>query len=655
MASKQRKKLEKRLDKERATRANRERRRQDSLYLNDERSDEQMKKLMSDVDDIQFDMVSFTNKGQAWIDIQDKGERTNHQRMMGEIMQRRMLYACATQLRGGLSIGKVLSAVGMYAGMAALNPAFRDMVTNTKAQGIGAALNFMADHPDKKFLGRNFLTKTLTEKRDKYLAAANQGRMPFTPETAAVADIRMAKEAYAQMRDGKHDPAEVMDRYNEARSTLDSLMQADGVSREDMARSQRIIIGKAVERDPSYKDMFREMGYGTWVQGEPTEERVPVYDENNIPHMETMRVWRGEYATCDANGATVPVDSEATFTVREPMTDMEYAKNVMQVMDEHDNAYDLTNPDELHMAREDISSVMRHVAGDKTATCASKNPDDQMVFDKACADMSAYRDMAMADWKNMSGAEDVSARERRAATMGLNGAIAKQASVLLYADSYSDTATPFDSVDGQHAADISSLAVAFAERTAGVDPSSEAFGKHAANLSSWYATASACVDAGIDMDMTNPENRKAVKEFIASSPENQQRYNDMANTAFGVMRTYASSVTNMMAMGASKDEAMEMLRYSEDEGAKIWYEVDGKSVPENVDGLYEARSWADKQIGNLDTSDLDTSYAKSCYQQQAGRTAQSSRAEKAAQRARQAEAKFGDLGDDGYDGGPQYD
>lgn len=625
MASKQRKKLEKRLDKERATRANRERRRQDSLYLNDERSDEQMKKLMSDVDDIQFDMVSFTNKGQAWIDIQDKGERTNHQRMMGEIMQRRMLYACATQLRGGLSIGKVLSAVGMYAGMAALNPAFRDMVTNTKAQGIGAALNFMADHPDKKFLGRNFLTKTLTEKRDKYLAAANQGRMPFTPETAAVADIRMAKEAYAQMRDGKHDPAEVMDRYNEARSTLDSLMQADGVSREDMARSQRIIIGKAVERDPSYKDMFREMGYGTWVQGEPTEERVPVYDENNIPHMETMRVWRGEYATCDANGATVPVDSEATFTVREPMTDMEYAKNVMQVMDEHDNAYDLTNPD------------------------------DQMAFDKACADMSAYRDMAMADWKNMSGAEGVSARERRAATMGLNGAIAKQASVLLYADSYSDTATPFDSVDGQHAADISSLAVAFAERTAGVDPSSEAFGKHAANLSSWYATASACVDAGIDMDMTNPENRKAVKEFIASSPENERRYNDMANTAFGVMRTYASSVTNMMAMGASKDEAMEMLRYSEDEGAKIWYEVDGKSVPENVDGLYEARLWADKQIGGLDLSDVDTSYAKGCYQQQAGRTAQSSRAEKAAQRARQAEAKFGDLGNDGYDGGPQYD
>lgn len=113
MANRQRKKLEKRLDKERATRANRERRRQDSLYLNDERSDEQMKKLMSDVDDIQFDMVSFTNKGQAWIDIQDKGERTNHQRMMGEIMQRRMLYACATQLRGGLSVGRVLSAVGM--------------------------------------------------------------------------------------------------------------------------------------------------------------------------------------------------------------------------------------------------------------------------------------------------------------------------------------------------------------------------------------------------------------------------------------------------------------------------------------------------------------------------------------------------------------
>lgn len=650
----QRKRLEKRLDKERVTRANRERRRQDSLYLNDERSDEQMQKLMSDVDDIRFDMVSFTNKGQAWIDIQDKGERTNHQRMMGEIMQRRMLYACAQQLRGGLSAGKVLSAIGMYAGMAALNPAFRDMVTNMKAQGIGTALNLMADHPDKKFLGRNLLTNTLTKKRDKYLAAANQGRMPFTPETAAVADIRMAKEAYTQMRDGKHDPAEVVDRYNEAHSTLDSLMKADGVSREDMARSQRIIIGKAVERDPSYRDMFREMGYGTWVQAEPTEERVPVYDENNIPHMETMHVWRGEYETYDENGASVPVDSTATFTVREPMTDMEYAKNVMQVMDEHDNAFDLANPDELHTAREDMTRVMHRVNGDKTATCASQNPDDQMAFAKACADMSAYRDMAMADWQNTSGAEGVKARERRVATMGLNGAISKQASVLLYADSYSDTATPFDSVDGQHAADISSLAVAFAERTAGVDTSSEAFGKHIADLGSKYALASACVDAGIEMDLTNPKNCKAVKEFIESSPENQQHYDDMARTACGVMYTYASSVTNMMAMGASKDEAMDMLRYSEDEGAKIWYEGDGETIDGNVRGLQEARAWADKQVGNLDTSDLDTSYAKGCYQQQEWRTAQSSNAERAAQRARQAESKFGGLGNDGYDDGPQY-
>ena len=173
-------------------------------------------------------------------------------------------------------------------------------------------------------------------------------------------------------------------------------------------------------------------------------------------------------------------------------------------------------------------------------------------------------------------------------------------------------------------------------------------------MGSKYALASACVDAGIDMDLTNPKNCKAVKEFIESSPENQQHYDDMARTACGVMYTYASSVTNMMAMGASKDEAMEMLRYSEDEGAKIWYEGDGETIDGNVRGLQEARAWADKQVGNLDTSDLDTSYAKGCYQQQEWRTAQSSNAERAAQRARQAESKFGGLGNDGYDDGPQY-
>ena len=99
---------------------------------------------------------------------------------------------------------------------------------------------------------------------------------------------------------------------------------------------------------------------------------------------------------------------------------------------------------------------------------------------------------------------------------------------------------------------------------------------------------------------------------------------------------------------------MEMLRYSEDEGVKIWYEVDGETIDANVRGLQEARAWADKQVGNLDTSDLDMSYAESCYQQQADRTAQSSYAERTAQRARQAESKFGGLGNDGYDDGPQY-
>lgn len=651
MADRKRKRLEKNLDKQRATRATRERRRQESLYVGGDKEKEQVDNLVRQLSDIQVDMATFTEEGQAWLDIRNVDNRTNEQRMMSEIMQKRMLYACASQLRGGLSVDKVLSAAGMYVAMSALSPQFREMTNQMKAKGMDAMMNYMADHPDKKFLGmRGMLMKGMSEKRDKYLAAANAGRVPFTPETAAVVDIRMSMEAYEQMRDGRHDPKEVMSRFNEARSTLYDVMREDGVTREDMAQSQRIIVGKIIEAHPEFKQKFTEAGYGHWMRSDPREVREPVYDEQNRPHMETHKVWTGEYEAEDASGNPVKVEPDATFTPREPMNEEDYAYSIMTAVDDHDAGYDLLNETELGMARNDIMQVFEKSQGGP-GRCVSSDPNNQALFDAAVNNIRDSRMMAHADWEFSSGDEPVEARLHRVEMLGLFGAVAKQSATVLYAEQYSDTPSSFDAVDGQHAADISSLARSFAGRMAGADTRSPEFMRHVREISDWYAQASACVDAGLDVDMSNPETRQALSDYMNDN-DNYKKYVDMRDSMQSTMVMYTKSVNAMMRYGNSREQSIAMLHAAENDAAEIWLQEGGNALSDPSTGLEQSREWADRVIGSIDMSDIpmgDYSRDKSG----ASRTA-SSRS-KTEERARRADMKFGDIGNDGYDNGRQYE
>ena len=654
MANGQRKRLEKRLDKQRADRANKERNRQDSMYVGGEKEQEHIRKLTREIDDIEVDMATFTSDGQAWLDMRDPGQRTNNQQMMGEIMTRRMLFACASQLRGGLSADKVISAAGMYIGMAAAGQQFREMVNDMKAQALGATVDYMADHPDKKFLGlRGTMMNGLKEKRNKYLAAANGGRVPFTPETAAVADIRMCREAYAQMRDGEHDPTEVMDRYNEARATLMQMMRKDGVSTEDFTRAQRIIVGKVVSAHPEYAAEFDELGYGAWARSDAHEVREPVYDENNRAHMETKRVWTGEYETRDADGNPMPVDGNATFTPRQPMNDIDYACSVMNIMDEHDSGYDILKSDELAMARNSMSNVFGKVEG-FPADCPSDDPDERRLFDNAVEQMSAARKMAKADWQSTSGAESVDDRIRRVEMMGFYGGVAKQQGMLLYMDSYSDVESSFDAIDGQHAADISSLSMAFAERMAGADVTSEGFRKHCTELSDWYATASACVDAGIDMDMSRPANREALQEYLRDE-NNAAKYMDIRGTMAQTMGVYTQAVNQMMQVGATREGALEVLTRAEEDAAQCWTNTyTGDDIASAQAGLSQSREWAQRIVGKVDLSDVPMQERQAGPQNRSPRR-EASQSSRTADRQRRAEMKFGNIGDGGYQDGAQYE
>lgn len=660
----------KRLEKRRAQAAAYEKKRMRSEYLSEEGSDKQVVELERQLDDISYSMASISDGGRAWLDIQDKREMTAEQRMNSEIMQRRMLYACANQLRGGLSVGKILSAAGMYVGIMAMSPQLRATANKMKADVFGKAVDHMAENPDKKFLGRDAVMNHLAKKRDAYLAAANDGRMPFTPETAAVADIRLSREAYEKMRqtDGLKTPEEiaahqanVMHRYKDARAVLHEMMGADGVTMADMAQSQRTIVTKFAQRDPKYAKMFSEMGYGTWVKDDPMRVTRNVYDENNMPHAKDFDVWRGGYTDSETGEEVNPT---ATFTVREPMTDDDYVRHVMEVIDEHDNAYNMADSLEFSTAQRDIGNVCRRVYGDASATCATNDPDMRNAFDSAVDGLSRYRDMAVEDWNGTTSGDDVTRakavgeREFRNMVRACDGATIKRTSMYLYTN---------DSMDSRYAADISSLAKEFASRTAGADVKSDAYQKWAQRISNDYIADVMAIDANLSKDLSDDARDKALGEYMKGlSPEKQQYYFDMRDASVGAMIVYGQATSDMMSAGVSRDEAVDMLSYAEDQGAECWY----GDIPACRPAVERSRQWAADRVGRFGDdiqSEVDTSYADrhqttppdfshSGSTGPAGKSdgSQADAAARAADRARKAEARFGDLTRGGGYDGPQY-
>ncbi|WP_143736591.1 hypothetical protein [Plantibacter flavus] len=126
-------------------------------------------------------------------------------------------------------------------------------------------------------------------------------------------EVALAEAAYADMRRPGVDPSSVRDRYDSALSALYEYVDDDGIRREDVSRSMRVIVGQRVAREPQLASVFSELGHGRFAKSEPRE----VFLEGGV---ERATVWTGDFVD-SYEGRTI---SSGSFRLRPPASISEH-------------------------------------------------------------------------------------------------------------------------------------------------------------------------------------------------------------------------------------------------------------------------------------------------------------------------------------------
>lgn len=133
-------------------------------------------------------------------------------------------------------------------------------------------------------------------------------REMFTPESAAMTEVALMENAFWKMRDGG-DVDEIDASYRAMRSRLRGQMEDDGLSREEVVKRARMIIGERMEAEPELRLMFNGVAHGRIRKAPAHMERMGGSDR-------VREVWTGEFE--DNLGQQIKKDG--MFTLRRPMT-----------------------------------------------------------------------------------------------------------------------------------------------------------------------------------------------------------------------------------------------------------------------------------------------------------------------------------------------
>jgi len=237
----------------------------------------------------------------------DAGETTLTQRRqlsgMHQVYASMMVLQCVQPLQQGLGGKNVASVLGMGASMWMLSPNFRTQV-GSLAGRVGDAIRDKIAHRG----AGDRLAGSWQKRLDTVESAERGHRLPFTAQSAAMTEVALAESAYAGMRRPDADVSGVRDRYDSALTALYGYVDADGLDREDVSRSMRVIVGQRLERDRSIANVFSELGHGRFTKSEPREVSINGSTER-------ATVWTGDFIDLHG-GLTV---SRGSFRVRAPM------------------------------------------------------------------------------------------------------------------------------------------------------------------------------------------------------------------------------------------------------------------------------------------------------------------------------------------------
>lgn len=258
--------------------------------------------------------------------ILDAGETKATQRKqlsgMHQVYASMMVLQCVQPLQQGLSGQNIASVLGMGASMWMLSPNFRTQVGSFAGQMgevIRGKIEGRGSKKDRKAQSRfealsakgkgDQLANRWQKRLDKMEHAERGHRLPFTAQSAAMTEVALAEAAYADMRRPGANPRVIQDRYESALSALYEYAEDDGLAREEISRSMRVIVGQRLEKEPGIANVFSELGHGRFTKSEPRE----VYINGTT---ETATVWTGDFVD-SYEGRVI---TSGSFRLRQPMS-----------------------------------------------------------------------------------------------------------------------------------------------------------------------------------------------------------------------------------------------------------------------------------------------------------------------------------------------
>lgn len=315
--------------------------------LDSPESADDMERLRKEFEDriqsYNWNLSNYIAYGEDW--LHNNADMSTAARHTNNIYQKQLVLMCISPLRQGLSSESVIATVGMYAGMCLANKDFKNQVKMSIGQAVSPFVDKLSEYANE----HNRSSKTLDKMKawsDNMVKEAYGGRMPFTPQSAAVQDLAIHQMAFNQMRQPGADIEQIQNDWRQARSTLYAMAQADGIDPADINREVRIIVGRQQmmnERDMGISPetvkgyqyggagscapvsaMFQETstfnpdGYNTFHRDYFHKENVLHHDAEGKPYIENEFVWNGEFQYCGDDGKVMRYDGD--FTPRPPMS-----------------------------------------------------------------------------------------------------------------------------------------------------------------------------------------------------------------------------------------------------------------------------------------------------------------------------------------------
>lgn len=292
-----------------------------------------------------------------------------------QMYMQRMVMMCTMPLSRGLSPQSLVQSVGMYVGMAMISPDFRRQF----AQNISAPLRqgidgYMANvesgklHPGWSDERRAKHLERLGKFRDRCAQVENGGRMPFTPESAALERLKIDNAYYRQLRDPKIrlNGSEALDEaYVNNLSQLNAMCEMDGISAEELNQAHRTLVGMIMDNDPTIKDIYSDLAFDRIKKAPPRQIFDVRIDEfgRQVPYVD-HEVWTGEFVNVSDGSA---VSEDVFNAVRHPFNEQSFAEVCAQTQVPLVEVTDEMFPypdDYMYMDEDERIAVDARIAGD---------------------------------------------------------------------------------------------------------------------------------------------------------------------------------------------------------------------------------------------------------------------------------------------------